>query len=148
MAGASTDYNSGDYLDMPAGFEVAPDSDGIAENVVAKEFWNVWRVCTASKCYATKHYLAYDNLCGSGTMCVKDDDYVSWERNSIGQIRVKKNLLWRRVLIRKQCQHGNPSNPLPSETPLVPEPGHGCRNHPISTSHSLCVLPPPPPRTP
>ena len=45
---------------MPEGFEVSPDSatdsSDIAQYVIAPYKWDVWRLCTASKCYAGRHY--------------------------------------------------------------------------------------------
>merc|ERR1712238_191996 len=104
--------------------------------VIATHTWNVWRLCTENKCYAGKHYKTYDNFCGTGTMCVKDNGRF-WETNSAGQIRIKHGSPWRRLLIRKQCiTSGAPTNAptyaptnAPTNTPTNAPTGGPCEDH-------------------
>ncbi|MDE0862083.1 MAG: hypothetical protein OSA93_18150, partial [Akkermansiaceae bacterium] len=57
---------------MPTGFAVAPDSDDIVQNVIAPYYWDIWRLCTENKCWATKHY-------GASAGIVKDN-LRNWEQ--------------------------------------------------------------------
>ena len=82
---------------MPPGYEVAPSTSAIAQKVIAPHKWDVWRLCTVSRCYAGSHY-------GSGAGSVKDD-YKHWEQSG-NSYRIKPGNGWYRLLIRKRCQSG------------------------------------------
>jgi len=91
------------WSSVPEGYEVVPDSDDIGTNVIAPHYWDAWRVCTMSKCYAGKHYKEHDNYCGSGQMCVKDT-VQRWEVNLSGQYRIKPSSAnYYRLLMRISC---------------------------------------------
>ncbi|MGB2455819.1 MAG: hypothetical protein ACPIG7_14595, partial [Akkermansiaceae bacterium] len=77
---------------MPTGFAVAPDSDDIVQNVIAPYYWDIWRLCTENKCWATKHY-------GANAGVVKDN-LRNWEQVENGDYRVKAGNNYYRLLIR------------------------------------------------
>ena len=77
---------------MPDGFEVAPDSEDIVQNVIAPYYWDIWRLCTENKCWATKNY-------GASAGVVKDN-LRNWEQVENGDYRVKPGNDYYRLLIR------------------------------------------------
>ena len=80
------------YTTMPAGFAVAPDNQDIVDNVIAPYYWDVWRLCTESKAWATKHYVL-----NAGMM---KDSTTMWETNGY-EYRIKPgSSSWYRLLIR------------------------------------------------
>ena len=85
------------YAQMPAGYEIAPSDDaGIAMHVIAPYRWDVYRLCTLDKCYATLYY-------GSSAGTVKDSTG-KWETNGAGEYRIGSlHNDWYRLLIRSPC---------------------------------------------
>ena len=79
------------YTTMPAGFEVAPDDQDIVDNVIAPYYWDVWRLCTESKAWATKHY-------GTSAGIVKNSTTM-WETNG-DEYRIISGSSYYRLLIR------------------------------------------------
>ncbi|MDB4397035.1 Ig-like domain-containing protein, partial [Akkermansiaceae bacterium] len=86
---------------MPDGFEVAPDSEDIVQNVIAPYYWDIWRLCTENKCWATKNY-------GASAGVVKDN-LRNWEQIENGDYRVKAGNNYYRLLIRADVSQFTPS---------------------------------------
>jgi hypothetical protein len=63
-------------------------ADAVSARIVAKNTWGAWRLCTASKCYASLHYKAHDNFCGSGTTCTTNSVQM-WERDGTNSSRYR-----------------------------------------------------------
>merc|ERR1711967_116623 len=93
------------YLKMPHGYSVAPDSPVIAHNVIAKHKWNVWRMCTQSKCYAGLHY-------GGSAGSVKNHDKM-WDNHG-DHYRITPTHNWYKLLVRTRCM--SPPPPPPTTT--------------------------------
>jgi hypothetical protein len=87
------------YAPMPAGFSVSPnsatDTTDIAQYVIAPHYWDVWRLCTESKCYGGLHYFGSPIVKNTGTL---------WETDGAGNYRIQPTQRdWYRLLIREPC---------------------------------------------
>ena len=133
-------YDPRDYVDMPPGYHISPDSDDIPRNVAATQFWNALRVCTEKHCYATLHNKYKTDFAGNGTMRIMDDDFVAWVTTANGQFRIKygKEHNWwtteqRRLLIRRPCPNNPTQTPGPTQPP-TPGPTQTATPGPCQTA--------------
>ena len=109
---------------MPTGFAVAPDSDDIVQNVIAPYYWDIWRLCTENKCWATKHY-------GASAGVVKDN-LRNWEQVENGDYRVKAGNNYYRLLIRADVSQFTPSGVVIKNITLkdgLAKGGNGVHSH-------------------
>ena len=84
------------YKEMPEGYEVAPDDADIVTNVIANNYWDVWRLCTLNKCNRGKHYSVSER--GSESDSSRHFDQLG------NQYRIKPGNDWYRLLIRTPCE--------------------------------------------
>lgn len=84
------------YTPMPVGYSVAPDDQDIVDNVIAPYYWDVWRLCTESKAWGTKHYGVPSYNMSAG---IEKDSVKKWENNG-NDYRIIPGRDYYRLLIR------------------------------------------------
>jgi hypothetical protein len=125
------------YMEMPAGYEVTPDPDNadidgqvpgpgtVVANVIAEYNWGIFRLCTASKCWATRNYPPLTPTAGPpGTVPQMAGKYrghlidtkAKWSQDG-NNFRTDGNIY--RLLIRSKCWSAAPT-PSPTRADRLP----------------------------
>jgi hypothetical protein len=86
------------FKTMPQGYDVSPDDSDIVANVIAPHLWDVWRLCTSTKCWGGYHYgPGHSNEHGT----LKDSSR-HWQQSG-SMYRITPGNDWYRLLIRTKC---------------------------------------------
>eukprot|EP00662_Eupelagonemidae_sp_cell21_P056640 gene56640-biopygen102335 len=96
---------------MPPGYNVAPNGEDIAAEVIAAHSWDLWQLCTYSRCY--------DPSCNGG--CVTNDGRL-WETNdTTGDYRIAPSAEGKyQLLLRMECVPSSAQSIAPSSAACLP----------------------------